>query len=413
MERVNQCFLNALRAALRGEVLQEPWDLTREEWARLIELAQCHHVLPMVFEAIHALPALKAAAFWPPIQRQIRQQVLMQTQKTCAFLELTRQLHAAGIRPLVVKGIICRTLYPHPDHRVSGDEDLLIPEELTLSCHRALTDWGMVTAEAPERLCQVYEIPYRTENSPLYIELHRHLFPPESEAYGDLNSFFAGVFDRAVTQQIQGVSIATMGHTDHLFYLICHAFKHFLHSGFGIRQVCDIVMYANAYGSQIDWPQVLRNCGAIRADRFAAAIFQIGKKHLVFDPEKACYPQAWQALTVDEAPMLADLLSGGVYGDADLSRKHSSSITLDAVSARKQGKKQGNALLLSLFPSAKALKGRYPYLKARPYLLPAAWLHRLCKYGKETGRTRNNNAVESLRIGNQRIELLKEYGIIE
>ena len=37
--------------------------------------------------------------------------------------------------------------------------------------------------------------------------------------------------------------------------------------------------------------------------------------------------------------MLEDLLSAGVYGGADMSRKHSSNIILDAVDAQRQGRK--------------------------------------------------------------------------
>lgn len=69
--------------------------------------------------------------------------------------------------------------------------------------------------------------------------------------------------------------------------MICHAFKHFLHSGFGIRQVCDIVLFANAYGREI------------------------GQKYLTFDPSLAGYPQEWQEIQVDEQLMLDDLLDAG------------------------------------------------------------------------------------------------------
>lgn len=413
MDRLNLCFINILRSALSGEPLQLSADLTQEEWHRLMDLAKQHHVLPIVFQAVHDLPALKGAAFLPPLKQQVRQQVLMQAQKTYDFLRLMEDLHAAGLHPLVVKGIICRDLYPHPDHRISADEDLLISEAELLPCHKALTGHGFFTSVAEKSLVQSYEIPYRAEAGHLYLELHRHLFPPESKAYGDLNRFFDGVFHRAVTQKIQGISVYTLSCTDHLLYLLCHAFKHFLHSGFGIRQVCDIVMYANAYGARIDWQTILESCRAIRADLFAAAVFRIGQNYLVFDPEQACYPPAWQSIPVDEFPLLEDLLCGGIYGNASMSRKHSSSITLDAVAARKQGKKRGNALMLSLFPSAKDLEGKYPYLKGHPYLLPAAWFHRICEYGKETKTTRNNKASEALKIGSQRIALLKKYGIIE
>ena len=276
-----------------------------------------------------------------------------------------------------------------------------------------MKEFGMQTTEDEKDLSAAYEIPYRKRGSPLYIELHKHLFPPESYAYGDMNRFFEGVFDRAIVEDIQGVPVYTMGYTDHLFYLICHAFKHFLHSGFGIRQVCDIIMFANRYGRQIDWVQMLNACKEINADKFAAALFQIGSKYLVFDPEQAAYPAIWRRIKVDEMPMLDDLLSSGIYGDSNMSRKHSSNITLDAVAAQKQGRKAKGIMLSSVFPSVGQLESRYPYLKKNPYLLPIAWCSRLWKYFKETKHSRNNNAAETLKIGNERINLMKEYGILK
>ena len=111
--------------------------------------------------------------------------------------------------------------------------------------------------------------------------------------------------------------------------------------------------------------------------------------------------------------MLMDLLDSGIYGNANMSRKHSSNMTLDAVAADKNGKKAGNTVLKSLFPSAKKLEGRYPYLKKHPILLPIAWTNRILKYRKETVAGGDNAAADSVKIGNQRIELMKKYGIIK
>ena len=66
-----------------------------------------------------------------------------------------------------------------------------------------------------------------------------------------------------------------------------------------------------------------------------------------------------------------------------------------------------------LSPGAAAGGGRYPYLKEKPYLLPLAWVNRILKYGKETaGGSADNNAAQSIKIGNGRVALLKEYRII-
>ena len=67
----------------------------------------------------------------------------------------------------------------------------------------------------------------------------------------------------------------------------------------------------------------------------------------------------------------------------------------------------------SMFPSAKSLESRYPYLKKYPYLLPVAWFSRIAKYGKEQKGNANNSAMESLKIGSERVELLRKYKVIK
>ena len=92
-----------------------------------------------------------------------------------------------------------------------------------------------------------------SEKGSSYIELHRQLFANGSKAYGELNAYFADCFESKVSLEVQGSTVYTMEPGLHLFYLFCHAFKHFLHGGFGIRQVCDIIMFAGTYGKEIDW----------------------------------------------------------------------------------------------------------------------------------------------------------------
>ena len=414
MNDTRKLFLDILKASLCDQQIDPDREISADEWQRIFQMASIHNVVPMVYEAVYASQSLRRAnlPYLPAIRHHVIQEVMQQTMRTEEFLILNQKLQDAGIKPLVVKGLICRNLYPKPDNRQSSDEDVLIPEEQFEACHRILLGCGMHTTAEESRLLTDYEIPYQKAGSSLYIELHKQLFPPESDAYGDMNSLFGEVFDRAVAEEIQGGTVYTMDYTDHLFYLLCHAFKHFLHSGFGIRQVCDIILYANEYGSQIDWIQVLGNCRKIRADRFAAAIFAIGSNYLVFDPEKAAYPREWRKIRVDALPMLDDLLSGGTYGGAEMSRMHSRNITLDAVAAQKQGRKAKNTLVAVIFPSAARLSGRYPYLKKHAWLLPVAWISRILAYSRGIGQTQDTSAAEALKIGSERVELMKKYGIL-
>lgn len=412
---VNERMLEALRCFLNG--MKVTWEdgMSADDWRSFFRLCQYHQILPMIYDIVYGCPAF--AAFpqqeMQAVKGQVIRQVMVQSRKTEEFLLLYKKLLGEGLTPLVVKGIICRNMYREPDYRCSGDEDVLIPKEQFGKCSELFLANGMKMLNPEADPEKEGEVPYYKAGGALHIELHKELFASESEAYGDLNGLFEGVFERAIQEEVQGVKIYTMSHTDHLLYLILHSFKHFLHSGFGIRQVCDIVLYAETYGADIDWNYILESCRGIHADVFAASLFDIGRKKLNFDPERTNYPESWKRLEADGTDLLEDLLAGGVFGDSSMSRKHSSNITLQAVTEDKKGKKAGKSLLYSLFPDRRYMEKNYAYLKSYPFLLPAAWASRIRKYLKETKQVSGNEVRASIEIGNRRVDLMKKYKIIQ
>ena len=118
-----QRFLSVLNAALQGAAIQLN-DLPEDDWAQLLQLVQTHQVLPLFCQSLSPTPDCVVG-----LKGVLHRQVALQTLRTHAFLPVYRQLLEAGIKPLVVKGIACRSLYPQPDLRSSSDEDLLIPPE--------------------------------------------------------------------------------------------------------------------------------------------------------------------------------------------------------------------------------------------------------------------------------------------
>lgn len=411
MERQEQLFLEAMKAALEDRSVEWDRQVSPDLMKQVLQLAQMHHVLPMIFESVYSCPG--AAELDPGLAEECRKAtlhaVMGQAIKTEEFLELYGCLRSRGVTALLVKGLVCRNLYPRPDYRESGDEDVLCGEANFRHCHENMMELDMEPCNAD---LESYEVPYRKKNGLLYIELHKTLFPKNSDIFGDCNRIFEHSLEHPAWVLINEVEVATLDWSEHMLYLILHAFKHFLHSGFGIRQVCDMVLFANAYGHQIDWKYVQKKCRALRAERFAAAIFAIGEKYLTFSPEKARYPGSWRDLRVDPEPLLQDLLRGGIYGGADRSRVHSSNMTLNAVKANKKGK-QGRNLLRTVFPPAKVLVGRFPWLRHKTWLVPVAWMLRFFGYLKEAVTRKDSSAAAVIRMGNQRVELLRQYDIID
>ena len=412
MNKTSKRFLEALKASLTGETIY--WDdMSAEEWKKLFRLSGKHQLLPMIYHSVYE--CLSSQGYTDVIKvgdRKTMNQIARQVTKTTEFLTLYKQLCDLGAKPLVLKGLVCRNLYPNPDQRPSTDEDMVILPEYFEQCHKCCLDFGMHLLRDNQDIVSDYEVSYWKDDTKLYIEMHKALFPSESKAYGAFNQFFEGIHERAIEEHIQGVSIHTLSHTDHLLFLICHALKHFIAGGFGIRQACDITLFANKYGSQIDWEFVMECCKYISAVKLAAGIFKIGEKYLTFNPEQACYPKNWREIEVDEEALLEDMIMGGVLGNSTKGRIHSRNITIHAVDSQRDDMVSKNKFWGILFPSRKYMARRYKYLDKHPYLLPVAWITRMLRYGLETNE-RDNNPTQSIKIGEERIELLRRYGVLK
>lgn len=402
-------LLSALRAGLLGQKLSEDPELGPEDWERTLQLARMHETLPLVFEAVSGLPSFSA------LDRDRRKRwrddalgvFIRQTLRSNDCLTLLLHLQRAGLDPIVVKGMVCRSLYPVPSLRPSADEDFWILPEESEAYHQAILAEGFVADEPDTDPVRAWESAYHRVDSPAAIELHKALFPPDSDACGDLNGLFESARERSVRLQIEDVSVRTLAPTDHVLYLLCHALKHFLYSGVGIRQAADLAQYSRRFEAAIDWQAVWDACRSRRMETFAAALLQIGQRFLVLEK----VPEPFASIPVETYPLLEDMLSGGLYGVNDLDRAHSSSITLDAVAAQRSGRKNRGALA-SVFPAASSLEGRYPYLRRKPWLLPAAWVQRAWGYVFRGGSTQSVSPSKSLRIAQERIQLLKKYQII-
>ena len=160
---------------------------------------------------------------------------------------------------------------------------------------------------------------------------------------------------------------------EYLLYLILHAYKHFVRSGIGLRQFCDIGLWVREYYAEIDWARLHDQCQSVHAATFAATVFVIARQWLGIDFP---LPALWET-AVSAEPLLHDTLCDGVYGSNDLTRLHSATVTLNAVKSSRTAQ-------------------------------------RLAHYLGERYRGQDNkSAAAPLHLGKERIELIKMYEIME
>ena len=398
-------FLEIMNHFIHPDGPAVPVDLlTAQQIAGLLSAGRLHSLFPVVFDAVRTAPAYDTLP--EQVRRSLRQEtrttIISQVVRTELFHSTYRRLLDGGVTPLVVKGIVLRSLYAHPDYRASSDEDLLVKKEEFFRLDALLRQEGFRAVLGENPLAE-HEITYWHEQSGAHLEIHLSLFPTDSEAYGHLNAPFRDVFDRQVTVQIDGTPVHTLCPTDHMLYLICHGLKHFLHSGFGIRQVCDMVAFAEHYGSQIDWMMLEGWARKQGYWVFLVNLFAIGERYLGFCPEKAGFRMPGN-VRIDCDNMLEDLLQSGIYGKSSEDRIHSSNMTLRAAA----GGEEKGGVLAAMFPDVGYMKVKYPYLEHRKYLLPVAWCQRAVGYLRHSSKT---EIQETMQTGRRRVELLKQYGL--
>ena len=409
MEKTNLEFLSLLKSSLKNEKYDgEKIDF--EDLVYIYKMSEIHHVVPMIYNAAYNEDFFKEcdANFQAMFKSSAFRYIFSQIQRTNHFLEVYKKLSEKNIKILVFKGIIFRNMYNNPDDRISSDEDILIKKEDYEKVKEFFLSEGFEFIDKGE------ECAYFSKSTGLCIEVSTSLFSHESKAYGHLNKLFEDVFEKSIKINLDKIDILTLSHEQHLIYIVFHNMKHFLTGGFGIRQVADFSKYIETYGEYINWEKFWSDLKDLNYDTFALTLIEISLKYLGFHDDKITYPdnitsfdelKNSQKYYINSESLINDILDAGVFGASTMDRKHTALMTLDAV----EDKKKSNRLK-AVFPNVNYLKDNYTYLQKYPILLPVAWGQRILSYLK---KNKTSSYINTMELGKQRIELLKEYKIIK
>lgn len=409
MKKTNLEFLSLLKSSLKNEKYDgEKIDF--EDLVYIYKMSEIHHVVPMIYNAAYNEDFFKEcdANFQAMFKSSAFRYIFSQIQRTNHFLEVYKKLSEKNIKILVFKGIIFRNMYNNPDDRISSNEDILIKKEDYEKVKEFFLSEGFEFIDKGE------ECAYFSKSTGLCIEVSTSLFSHESKAYGHLNKLFEDVFEKSIKINIDKIDILTLSHEQHLIYIVFHNMKHFLTGGFGIRQVADFSKYIETYGEYINWEKFWSDLKDLNYDTFALNLIEISLKYLGFNDDKITYPdnitsfdelKNSQKYYINSESLINDILDAGVFGASTMDRKHTALMTLDAI----EDKKKSNRLK-AVFPNVNYLKDNYTYLQKYPILLPVAWGQRILSYLK---KNKTSSYINTMELGKQRIELLKEYKIIK
>lgn len=361
----------------------------------IIEKAYSHKLIPVIYVSL-----IKSGAISPEseicraLKSESERHIYVQTLKTQKFLEVYRLMTEAGAKPICVKGIICRYFYREPDFRESNDEDIAVSDSDFPICADILEKCGFVSSVDKENEIGFFHAP-----SGLKIEIHKTLFP-DSGVYSQFNSLLGDMSESSSVLTYDGTELLCPSADKHFLYLVLHSFKHFTGSGMGVRQICDMAMFARE--NEINWADINEKCEKVGATGFLNAALIAANRYFGLDltAVRNAVPSFKEDMNIDN--FVEDIVEGGIYGSNSIERIHSGLITSNKYSSSKNDEK-----ISALFPTLKTMKKKYPFLKKYPVLLPIAWVMRLASYTAS-----QHDSSRTIEIGKKRVALMKELNII-
>ncbi len=253
IERLQEQLLELVRSALWGTEPDVALFKEEVDWSKIFDIARKQTVLTMIVDVLESMPAKIA----PPKALLMKAHMLlvrnrqMYQREAEVIQKLYRLLADAGVtRPVLLKGLGIAQNYPDPAARAVGDIDLYVGSREWKQARAAIE----AIAGAPEDEHDKKHLHYTIDDIP--IELHYHVINNRSivRHSSEADIWSIEVLDTAELRKIEmeGDEITIPPYTFDAFFLFYHTWHHYVTSGVGLRQLCDMALYMHHHSDNID-----------------------------------------------------------------------------------------------------------------------------------------------------------------
>lgn len=368
MEKYREELVKLLSAAIRGQDVDE-FDCVGVDWERICEEAKAHEVHTFIYPMVKNL-------IDDQLNKKLRKMVLIseayQIQHIYRIIEVLKKFNSSGIPIIVLKGVAVMELYTNPQHRTMGDSDILVRNDDLERAKALLIEMGYCMENYD------YKHIHFSYNGNFPIELHRYSI--NYKKMDKLPYLEDLLWENAVHSTVCGIPVLKLYPQDEILHLCLHMISHMKSTGFGLRQLCDLVLYVEKRRDEIDWATFFDRCRTYGVYEFVNAIFVVCRRLLKLELSHPIDNTIYENEHYIE--MFIDyIFDGGAYGRRVWERKIVSNLMYMALDKKKNrlGSRLYNNFCF-IFPSPSKLSYKYSYAKKYPGLLVIAWVHRFIHF---------------------------------
>ena len=365
-------------------------------WCNIIRLAREHAVLPLLYNVL---------AERDDIPKELWEQSEQQSRKIVArgyrflFLDkyITELLGAQGITAITLKGLVTATRYPVPELRKAGDIDILVTDEADFkeAC-------DILVQEGFHMESVQHSLHHTAFANPegIVVELHGMLAEPFSDA--QVNQFLKELLPEytktASDNTYWGVTLKEPAPAYHAFYLILHMLQHFLRAGFGLKNLCDWVVFWNQGMSEAEQQLFASFLKQSKTEGFVRILTAACVRYLGLRKEQVefLHPETVSRSVIDE--FIAEIFESEEFGKADKERM----VAVEGTGLGAYAKEFHHQMCLN-YPKA-----------SRIFLIwPVLWICTLHQFLKNNRTLRKISSVAVLKKARKRGKLVEQMRLFQ
>lgn len=327
--------------------------ISPDDMEKLYILAEKHMLSALVCTGLEETGLLQKASpeimkKWKEAQNKaIRKNMLLDAEREQVF----KEMDAAGIWHLPLKGSVLKSLYPKPWMRQMSDNDILFDPEYQSEVKDIMVKRGYLAKSYGEENHDVYI------KEPIYnFEMHTSLFGEDHKKVWQ--DYYTDVKSRLIPVG-NGTQEYRFSDDDFYIYLTVHAFHHYEDRGTGLRTLVDSYVYIWKKSMHLDWDYIRYECEKLGIDQF-----ERGSRMLAL---KLWEPHREQNLTEEERQMFSYMTGAGIYGTQEnrkvnqLKKMGNGSVT---------GKTKMQYFFRRLFPDREWFVRYKPVCARHPWIIP-------------------------------------------
>lgn len=372
MNNAQKQFVDILSAGIRGKSADKVY--YNVEWDEVIDLADKHKVDGIIYLALRKSKLIS----------NIGEEKISLLKQKAAITGITQSRHISGLSTvlnkinernipvIVLKGLVVREFYPQPDQRSMNDADILVHEGDVEKVKQLLIDMGYVYLEDHKASHHIALVHHKYP----FIELHWNLFKRDGFS-NELEHYERLIWRRAIKVNVGEAEVLSLSYEDLALHLCMHMAAHLAATGFGVRQLCDLVLLVEHNGDEIDWNSFIMKARMYGFEKFSKIIFLLCNK--LFNMEA---PKEINIKVVNNkkyvSALLDEIFEAGVHGKKEMANQFATQVAFNFE------EKDSNATLGAInryfrfiFPKIDDMSDKYSYAKKVKILAPIAWIHHL------------------------------------